>query len=174
MKSHHTEPSEGLKGKKRSRINLESSESDAEQSEGSVVRPFKGSRPNRGEESESPISGEDDQTDGDDNFIVEDDEQTTRLPVAFSMNTHQDLAHQFKIVCQLFVHMAVRSTAERRPFMKKMLEGQHIHCHSKESTNMECSGGIFLCPTSGDATEIIWDERSTGVLGLETRIQETA
>ncbi|KAJ8589579.1 hypothetical protein M405DRAFT_767528 [Rhizopogon salebrosus TDB-379] len=110
-----------LKGKKRSIVNLESSDSNTEQSEISVVRPFKGARPDRGEGSESP-SGEDD---GDDNFIVEDDEQSgspMRLPVAFSMDTHQDLTHQFKIVFQLFVHMAVRPTAERGRFMKKMLE----------------------------------------------------
>ncbi|KAG0707720.1 hypothetical protein DFH29DRAFT_895079 [Suillus ampliporus] len=115
-----------LKGKKRLGINLESSESDTEQSEDSVVRPFKGARPDRNEESESS-SVEHDQTDEDDNFIVEDDEQgvsPTQLPIAFSMNTHQDLTHQFKIVCQLFVHMAVRSTADRRPFMKKMLEAE--------------------------------------------------
>jgi hypothetical protein len=90
------------------------------------VRPFKGARPDRGEGSESP-SGEDD---GDDNFIVEDDEQSgspMRLPVAFSMDTHQDLTHQFKIVFQLFVHMAVRPTAERGRFMKKMLEGLYVH-----------------------------------------------
>ncbi|OAX44684.1 hypothetical protein K503DRAFT_764872 [Rhizopogon vinicolor AM-OR11-026] len=111
------------KGNKRSKINLESSDSDTEQSGSSVVRPFKGARPDRGDGSESP-SVEDD---GDDNFIVEDDEQggsTTRLPVAFSMNTHQDLAHQFKIVFQLFVHMAVRPTAERHQFMEKMLEAE--------------------------------------------------
>lgn len=135
-----------------------------------MVRPFKGARPDRGKASGSS-SGEES---GDDNFIVEDDERgglTTRLPVAFSMGTHQDLAHQFKIVFQLFVHMAVRPTAERRPFMKKMLEGLFVHCRPQENINLESSGGIFLCPTSGIATEIIWDGRFTGhVFGLETRI----
>ncbi|KAG2134421.1 uncharacterized protein EDB93DRAFT_1092717 [Suillus bovinus] len=117
-----------LKGKKRSEITLEldseSSESGAELSEALAVRPFKGARPDRGHESESS-SGEHEKTDEDDDFIVEDDEHgvlSTQLPIAFSMNTHQDLAHQFKIVCQLFVHMAVRFPSERRPFMKKMLE----------------------------------------------------
>ncbi|KAG1756738.1 uncharacterized protein EDB91DRAFT_1094178 [Suillus paluster] len=122
----HLEKLKSLKGKKRSGINLESSESDAESPEGSVVRPFKDARPDRDEDTESS-SVEHDQTDEDDNFIVEDDEQglsPTRLPIAFSMNTHQDLTHQFKIVCQLFVHMAVRSTTERRPFMQKMLEAE--------------------------------------------------
>lgn len=96
-----------------------------------MVRPFKGARPDRGHESNSS-SGEREKTDEDDDFIVEDDEHgalTTQLPIAFSMNTHQDLAHQFKIVCQLFVHMAVRFPPDRRPFMKKMLESMHVHCH---------------------------------------------
>ncbi|KAG2034904.1 hypothetical protein BDR03DRAFT_963948 [Suillus americanus] len=122
----HLEKLKSLKGKKRSEIDLEleSSESDAESSESPVVRPFKGARPDRGQESESS-SGEHERTDEDDDFIVEDDEHgvlTTQLPIAFSMNTHQDLAHQFKIICQLFVHMAVRFPDDRRSFMKKMLE----------------------------------------------------
>jgi hypothetical protein len=138
-----------------------------------VVRPFKGARPDRGQEYESS-SREHEQTDEDEDFIVEDDEHgvsTTQLPIAFSMNTHQDLAHQFKIVCQLFVHMAVRSSPDRRPFMKKMLESMDVHCHSKASANTDCSGGIFFCPTSGSATEIIWHERLSGhIFGLEASI----
>ena len=35
------------------------------------------------------------------------------LPAEFSMNTYQDLLHHFKIVCQLFVHMAVQDPEER-------------------------------------------------------------
>jgi len=115
-------------------ISLESSESgsDIEQSESPVARPFRGARPDHDKTSDSP-NGEEDSDDT--NFIVEDDEQgvsTTRLPVAFSMGTHQDLTHQFKIVFQLFVHMAVRPTAERCPFMKKMLEGLHVHVVCRE------------------------------------------
>ncbi|KAG2157136.1 hypothetical protein DEU56DRAFT_763238 [Suillus clintonianus] len=140
----HLEKLKSLKDKKRSGINLEleSSESDAEQSEGSVVRPFKGARPDRGQESESS-SGEHEQSDGDDNFIVEDDEQgvsTMQLPIAFSMNTHQDLAHQFKIICQLFVHMAVRSSSDRRPFMKKMLEADEYFSVPLQVVRRKLSG----------------------------------
>ncbi|KAI6166987.1 hypothetical protein EDD17DRAFT_1542310, partial [Pisolithus thermaeus] len=36
----------------------------------------------------------------------EDDDFIFDLPAAYSMNVHQDLAHHFKIICQLFVHMA--------------------------------------------------------------------
>lgn len=139
------------------------------------MRPFKGARPDRSQKSESS-SGEREQTDEDDDFIVDDDEHgvlTTQLPIAFSMQTHQDLAHQFKIVCQLFVHMAVRSTSDRLPFMKKMLESMHVHYYSKDSSNTDCSAGIFLCTTSGSTSKIIWDERLSGhILGLETSIQE--
>lgn len=133
-----------LKGKKRSEITLEleSSESDAEPSDGPVVRPFKGARPDRGQESESPSGGHE-QTDEDDDFIVEDDEHavlTTQLPIAFSMNTHQDLAHQFKIVCQLFVHIAVRSRSDRRPFMKKMLETEEYFSVPLQVARRKLSG----------------------------------
>lgn len=65
----------------------------------------------------------------DDDFIVEDHGKSTHnisLPAEFSMNTHQDLAHQFKIICQLFVHMAVRPLPERRPFMKHVIKSGHI------------------------------------------------
>ncbi|KAG2368606.1 hypothetical protein BDR07DRAFT_1325025 [Suillus spraguei] len=133
-----------LKGKKRSEITLEleSSESDAELSEGSIVRPFKGARPDRSQESESS-SGEHEHADQDDDFIVEDDEHgvlTTQLPIAFSMNTHQDLAHQFKIVCQLFVHVAVRSPSDRRPFMKKMMETQEYFSVPLQVARRKLSG----------------------------------
>lgn len=140
----HLEKLKSLKGKKRSEITLElkSSESDAEPSEGPVVRPFKGARPDRGQQSESS-SGEHEQTDEDDDFIVDDDEHavlTTQLPIAYSMHTHQDLAHQFKIVCQLFVHMAVRSTSDRRPFMKKMLETQEYFSVPLQVARRKLSG----------------------------------
>ncbi|TDL27494.1 hypothetical protein BD410DRAFT_782581 [Rickenella mellea] len=41
-------------------------------------------------------------------FIVEDgpDTNSPELPAAFSMSTHQDMSHHFKIVCQLMLHLA--------------------------------------------------------------------
>jgi len=69
-------------------------------------------------------------TSDDDDFIVEDNVEGTQsinLPVAFSMNTHQDLTHHFKVICQLFVHMAVRPLPERRPFMKHVLKSKQLH-----------------------------------------------
>jgi len=42
----------------------------------------------------------------------------------YSMNTHQELAHHFKIICQLFVHLAVRPVAERRSFMVDAMKSE--------------------------------------------------
>ncbi|KAI6028429.1 hypothetical protein F5J12DRAFT_805362 [Pisolithus orientalis] len=80
-------------------------------------------------ESLSCSEGSDDQSNDteEDDFIVEDPVdgvQTIDLPVAFSMTTHQDLAHHFKIICQLFVHMAVRPLPERRHFMQHVLKNE--------------------------------------------------
>jgi hypothetical protein len=60
---------------------------------------------------------------------VEDDgsEGVPELPVAFSMSSHQDLSHHFKIVCQLFVHLAVRSPSQRVSFMRDVEAGEHIN-----------------------------------------------
>lgn len=140
----HLEKLKSSKGKKRSEITLEleSSESESEppQAESPVVRPFKGARPDRGQESESS-SEEHEKTVDDDDFIVDDDEHgalITQLPPEFSIQTHQDLAHHFKIICQLFVHMAVRS--DRRPFMKKMLETQEYFSIPLQVARRKLSG----------------------------------
>lgn len=45
--------------------------------------------------------------------MEDDNSQAVELPAEFSMGTYQDLLHHFKIVCQLFVHMAVRDEEER-------------------------------------------------------------
>ncbi|KIJ17435.1 hypothetical protein PAXINDRAFT_10268 [Paxillus involutus ATCC 200175] len=111
-----------LKGKKRSDMVLESSSSEAEV----PVAPFKGAKPHRSGESNSSSHDSDESLEDDeDDFIVDDDAHgapATKLPVAFSMNTHQDLTHHFKIICQLFVHMAVRPLSERCPFLKHVLK----------------------------------------------------
>lgn len=114
-----------LQGKKRGKIVLESS-SEAERSESSAGVPFKGSKPHQSGESDASddetYSNEEDEED----FIVEDDAlgvPAAQLPLAFSLSTHQDLTHHFKIVCQLFVHMAVRPLVDRRPFLERALKG---------------------------------------------------
>ena len=44
----------------------------------------------------------------------------------YSMNTYQDLLHHFKIVCQLFVHMAVRDADEREEAAVQLQESTDI------------------------------------------------
>lgn len=70
---------------------------------------------------------EDEEEEDIEGFIVEDDgnTQTANLPAAFSMNTHQDLAHHFKIVCQYLVHLAIVKERKRKKVAKQLTEGQH-------------------------------------------------
>ncbi|KAF9227887.1 hypothetical protein BS17DRAFT_746822 [Gyrodon lividus] len=127
-----------LKGKKRSEMEmvLVSSSSEAEM----PVAPFKGAKPYRsGESGTSDDGGES----VEDDFIVDDDAHNTpamQLPVAFSMNTHQDLAHHFKIICQLFVHMAVRPLSERRPFLRHVLKEEEYFSVPLQVTRRKLSG----------------------------------
>ncbi|KAG8877255.1 hypothetical protein FRB97_003556 [Tulasnella sp. 331] len=56
----------------------------------------------------------------DDSFIVEDDEDLAiELPAQYSRQSHQDLSIHFKVVCQLFVHLAVEEPDDRESFMRK-------------------------------------------------------
>ncbi|KIM65300.1 hypothetical protein SCLCIDRAFT_1212467 [Scleroderma citrinum Foug A] len=120
-----------LKSRKRSQGVLQSSEksseaaSDSDDSEGA-------------DDDRSNTTNSDD-----DDFIVEDNAEGTHsinLPVAFSMNTHQDLTHHFKIICQLFVHMAVRPLPERRPFMKHVLKKEEYFSVPLQVTRRKLSG----------------------------------
>ncbi|KAI0054104.1 hypothetical protein FA95DRAFT_1551909 [Auriscalpium vulgare] len=106
-----------LKRKKQGKTPLSSSEEDEEdEGEFEDVVPFAGARPDGGlrDEDEDPGNAED-------GFIVDDDDAVPELPSAFSMSTHQDFSHHFKIVCQLFVHLAVTPERDRRTFMKDTL-----------------------------------------------------
>ncbi|KAI0362212.1 hypothetical protein OH77DRAFT_1416437 [Trametes cingulata] len=116
---------EKLKRKKRGEaVQSESDESGSE--DDGVAQPFADARPHRG-------SGEDSDDDGgdnaeeDDTFIVEDDSAAAiELPAEFSMNTYQDLLHHFKIVCQLFVHMAVHDPDDRRDVATRLQKNQYF------------------------------------------------
>lgn len=110
-------------GKKRGEISSESSSSEEEDEDDNVVAPIEGAKP---DDSDLFSDGEEVNEPEDDSFIVEDDSTAAvaQLPVIFSMNTHQDLAHHFKIICQLFVHLIVRPAAERREFMTQMMRGK--------------------------------------------------
>lgn len=118
-----------LKGKKRGEVVLDSSSSAAEQSESSAGVPFKGARPHHSGESDASHDETDSGSEEDEGFIVDDDTHgvpATQLPLAFSLSTHQDLTCHFKIVCQLFVHLAVRPLVDRRPFLERALKGLTI------------------------------------------------
>ena len=68
--------------------------------------------------------GNDDDEDIDD-FVVQDDEAVMpELPMAFSRHGHQDARHDFKVVCQLFVHLAMMPMDERREYMENILKGR--------------------------------------------------
>jgi hypothetical protein len=67
--------------------------------------------------------GNDNDNDMDD-FVVQDDGSVIPdLPMAFSRHSHQDTGHDFKVVCQLFVHLAMMPMDERRAYMEEMLKG---------------------------------------------------
>ncbi|KAJ6596921.1 hypothetical protein DFH09DRAFT_1133102 [Mycena vulgaris] len=55
-------------------------------------------------------------------FIVHEGDAAPPLPMEFSMNTHEALADQFKIVFQLMVHVAIRPPTEREQFMRALLQ----------------------------------------------------
>jgi hypothetical protein len=83
--------------------------------------PIPGARPSTASDDD-----EDSEEEDEDNFIIEDDgnEASFELPVAFSMDTHQDLSHHFKIICQLFVHLAVAD--DREIFMAEAMSNIRI------------------------------------------------
>lgn len=90
------------------------------------VTPFAGAKPDTTDD-----GSHDDEDLPDDSFIVEDDDGPAELPMEYSMNTHQDLAHHFKIICQLFVHVAVQPPDERHAYMKETMKsklGGHDWC----------------------------------------------
>ncbi|KAI6022694.1 hypothetical protein EDC04DRAFT_2727848 [Pisolithus marmoratus] len=119
-KTKYQKTLEKLRGRKRGSTALQSS-SSGDDSE-TLQEP-------NDQESLSSSEGSDEKSNDpeDDDFIVEDTldgVQTVDLPAAFSMTAHQDLTHHFKIICQLFVHMAMRPLPERRPFMRHVLKNE--------------------------------------------------
>jgi TATA-binding protein-associated factor Taf7 len=89
------------------------------------VKPFEGARPDDSGNSEDSATNEDSSQGEDDTWMVDDtnEEPTLDLPAAFSMNSHQDLTHQFKIVCQLLTHLAVTPPEDRQTFMENSIKG---------------------------------------------------
>lgn len=106
----------------------QSSESEVSGEEDDV---FPGAKPHEertqsgDSESEEEEVKVDDDSDIDD-FIVDDDgdgDAAASLPIAFSMRSHQDLVHHFKVVCQYFVHLAVTADRSRKRQADKLMKG---------------------------------------------------
>jgi len=85
-------------------------------------KPFKGSKLSSLDDAENCSDDESNSSNSSD-FIVEDD-NVFQLPTQFSMETHQDISHQFKKVFQFFVHIAVQASGCRESFMKSKLAGR--------------------------------------------------
>jgi hypothetical protein len=100
-------------------------------------KPFAGAKPSNDVESDEEVKdegddggkGEEEGEGGEDSWIVEDEglEGVPELPTAFNMSSHQDLSHHFKIICQLFVHLAVRSPSQRVSFIQDVKAGEHLN-----------------------------------------------
>ena len=92
-----------------------SSDSGQSEDESDHDAPFAHAKPN--EEFSDQESDHESQAneEEEDTFIVEDDNDAPELPAEFSMSAHQDLKHHFKIICQLFVHVAVQDRENRKP-----------------------------------------------------------
>ena len=145
-----TAPFQVLKSKKNNEILKFESSSEAEQSESSAEVPFKGAKPHHSGDSDPSHGEAESSTEVDDEgFIVDDDANgvpAAQLPLAFSLSTHQDLTHQFKIVCQLFVHLAVQPLVDRRPFLEHALKGLTVR-QLLRAKALPCQQrrNIFLC-----------------------------
>jgi len=100
----------------------EDSEEQATSSDDMEVTPFRGAKPSE-EADEAEGSGSED---SESSFIVEDDNDAVHLPAQFSMETHQDLSHQFKKIFQFFCHIAVQPPKKRRQFMDTQMKGLHV------------------------------------------------
>ncbi|ESK96993.1 conserved fungal protein [Moniliophthora roreri MCA 2997] len=101
-------------------------EGEEEEDSNDNMKPFKGAKPHKHGESDNENgdeAGDEDEV-GSDDFIVEDDGETASLPAVFSMESHQDLSHQFKKIFQFLVHIATRSPEDRHDFMLNQIEDE--------------------------------------------------
>lgn len=111
---------ERLQLRKRGQVSPSASSHDEEESD--KERPFAGAKPHIDHGSPSQLSSD---SENSSDFIVEDDGMAMpQLPTEFSMESHQDLSHQFKKIFQFFVHIAVQSPQDRRSFMAKQLRDE--------------------------------------------------
>lgn len=139
--------------------NIESSMSGSESSEEDDDEPFVDAKPHVDGESDAPEDEDDDE--GLSGFIEEDSVNAVapELPAEFSMNTYQDLMHHFKIICQLYVHLAVHDPEERQSFMEQSLKGSLPHCWNPPTLIKYVIRQLFLYASTNSATKISRHER---------------
>ncbi|THH33837.1 hypothetical protein EUX98_g254 [Antrodiella citrinella] len=122
-KSSYLKNLERMKRKKRGEKVSESEEDDEGDSDDELpVKPFKHARPGAILNDQSLSESADDE-DEDNTFIIQDDNAPLDLPTEFSMSTYQDLTHHFKVICQLFIHLAVQEKDDRADFMEQLSKG---------------------------------------------------
>ncbi|KAG6879983.1 hypothetical protein C0992_008576 [Termitomyces sp. T32_za158] len=130
---------EKLKRRKQGKPSASSSSSTNEDSASSEddELPFKGAKPSSDFDS---LFDEDSEVNSSD-FIVEDDNSVVaNLPMEFSMESHEDLDHQFKKIFQFFVHIAVRPAKERHHFMKEQLYREQYFSMPLQTVRRKLSG----------------------------------
>lgn len=151
----------------------ESSEEEDEeaQSEEDNSKPFKGARPTV---DDNLFTEDESGSDSTQSFIVEDDSQavTAQLPTEFSMRSHDDLAHQFKIIFQFFVHIAVRPSIDRQSFMENQMKRMNLFCIPCHIL-IQYRPGLFFLPFKNYPEKIVGAQRlSCSFFSVATKIQE--
>ncbi|KAJ3813187.1 hypothetical protein F5876DRAFT_35639 [Lentinula aff. lateritia] len=116
-KTEYQKNLERLKRKKQGKpMDSDDGENEEEKEEEEEEAPFKGAMPD---------SDKNSLFDSSESFIVEDDGAgSAALPVEFSMESHQDLSHNFKKIFQFFVHIAVHPPIERHEFMEIQMKNE--------------------------------------------------
>ncbi|KAF9464729.1 hypothetical protein BDZ94DRAFT_1255770 [Collybia nuda] len=100
--------------------------------------PFQRSKPQSDYDSLFDENSEDGRSS---DFIVEDGNAAPMaLPAQFSMESRQDLSHQFKKIFQFFVHVAVRPAIERHEFMKQQIRDEEYFSVPLQVTRRKISG----------------------------------
>lgn len=145
------------------------SDEDSEEESASDETPFKGAKPHS--DHDSLFDEDSDATVDSSDFIVEDDGAVAAvLPMQFSMETHQDLAHHFKKIFQFFVHIAVHPPADRRKYMEKqMMRRSPLFVKGSYSNQRTHRRRILLSATAGGPEEDLRSQRLTcRILCMET------
>ncbi|KAF8201810.1 hypothetical protein BJ912DRAFT_519142 [Pholiota molesta] len=102
-------------------------------------RRFKGSKPSNELKSDNESDDKGLISGNSSDFIVEDDD-AVQLPPEFSMETHQDLSHQFKKIFQFFVHIAVQPPKMRASYMQAQMIDEQYFSVPLQITRRKLSG----------------------------------